>query len=72
LLKDFYKIQREMLSGEDALAERSRLIAESLEHGIAHAPSKGYEHWKSAPPGMLYAQRQIGIGRLLQLTLFGK
>lgn len=72
LLKDFYKIQRETLSSEAALAERSRLISESLELGIVHAPSKGYEHWKCAPPGMLYSQRQIGIGRLLQLSLFRK
>jgi len=72
LLEDFYQIQRETLKSEAAVAERSRLVSESLEHGVAHAPSKGYEHWKTAPPRMLYSQRQIGIGRFLQLIFIGK
>jgi hypothetical protein len=66
LLKAFYQIQHEILSGESAKNERKRLISQSLEHGVVHAPSKGYEHWGSAPTAFLYAQGQINLWQYIR------
>ncbi|HEY8027096.1 MAG TPA: hypothetical protein VIF60_21325 [Burkholderiaceae bacterium] len=71
-LHEFYEIQHEILSGKSAKLERARLIAQSLEHGVAHAPSRGFEQWQSAPATMLYRQGQIGLGRLLVNFVCGR
>lgn len=68
-LLQFRARQSELLQSADAKRERARLIADSMTHGVLHAPSTGYEHWGSAPLRLLYAQKQIGLGRLLKGSL---
>lgn len=65
LAAGFMDAQQKILNGKGAKAERARLISDSLEHGVVHAPSRGYEHWGSAPLRLLYAQGQISLPRFL-------
>lgn len=71
-LLQFRELQSKLLASEDARLERARLIADSIEHGVVHAPSKGYEHWGSAPVSMLYAQGQVDLWKLLSRRLLGR
>jgi hypothetical protein len=70
-LSRYRTIQGKVLASPEAVQVRAHLVAHSVDRGMVHAPSPGYEHWGGASLRMLYAQGQISLWQMLAGSLRG-